>query len=156
MKPRNGDDAFESQVDKSRDCWIWTGFKLPSGYGIAKVKVDGKWRNAYVHRLTWQRVNGPIPPGLFVLHRCDNPSCVRPDHLFVGTAADNSRDMARKGRARPFVGAREKNPNAKLTDLEISEIRNALVRGVRQIDVAETFGISQTQVSRIARREQWG
>lgn len=146
---------FEDRVDKSGDCWEWTGCRLPSGYGLAKVKVNGKWRNAYAHRLAWEREHGKIPSGLFVLHRCDNPSCVNPNHLFVGTAKDNSRDMVKKGRNRPFHAAREENPNSKLTTEEIEEIRAAVARGNRQADVAEVFGIAQSHVSRIVRREQW-
>lgn len=151
----NRKSYFDDRVDTTGDCWVWTGSQLPSGYGLAKVKINGKWHTVYAHRFAWERERGPIPKGMFVLHRCDNPSCVNPKHLFLGTARDNSRDMVAKGRHRPFCAAREGNPNAKLTASEIEEIRAAVARGNRQVDVAEVFGVVQSHVSRIVRREQW-
>ena len=87
---------FWMQVHKSSGCWVWVGNRIPQGYGT--IGVGGKPVRA--HRYSWELHNGPIPDGLFVLHRCDNPPCVRPDHLFLGTALDNSRDCVDKGRHR--------------------------------------------------------
>jgi hypothetical protein len=81
---------FWSHVLESPACWIWTGNIGPNGYG--------RFGQRYAHRLSYEWMRGPIPEGMFVLHHCDNPPCVRPDHLFLGTAADNSHDMVRKGR----------------------------------------------------------
>ncbi len=81
-------------------CWEWTGATAYYGYG--KVGLDG--RTTRVHRAVYEAIFGPIPDGLFVLHRCDNPPCFRPDHLFLGTAGDNFHDMLAKGRANPFGG----------------------------------------------------
>ena len=78
-------------------CWEWTGYRHPMGHGMIG---DGR-RLVYTHRVSWEITNGPIPSGLLVCHHCDNPPCVRPSHLFVGTQADNVRDMWAKGRARP-------------------------------------------------------
>lgn len=97
------EDRFWAKVDKSGDCWVWTAsvFRERLGYGKFQTGSNrGESRVAYAHRVSWELHFGPIPNGLFVCHHCDNPPCVRPDHLFLGTAADNVRDMDRKGRDR--------------------------------------------------------
>lgn len=95
---RRADENFWPMVDKSGDCWIWTGGRQTNGYG----RVSYQGRRVPTHRLSWVLANGPIPDGLCVLHNCptgDNPLCCNPDHLFLGTKVDNMRDMAAKGRA---------------------------------------------------------
>lgn len=96
-------DRFWARVDKSGECWVWTGAALPAGYGRWK----GAHRLVYAHRFSWELANGPIPDGMLVCHRCDNPPCVRPDHLFLGTPTDNIRDMNAKGRGRAGDRRRE-------------------------------------------------
>lgn len=90
-------DRFWSKVQKTDGCWEWTGSRRPKGYGV--FAVNGARRES-AHRVAYALFIGPISAGFFVCHRCDNPRCVRPDHLFLGTQADNMRDMHAKGRHR--------------------------------------------------------
>ena len=87
-------EGFFRRVEKTDQCWLWLAGKNKDGYG--KVKIHG--RSLQAHRVSWEIHHGPIPAGLNVLHRCDNPACVNPAHLFVGTALDNNRDRDAKGR----------------------------------------------------------
>ena len=86
---------FWNYVNKTEGCWLWTGACASRGYGHLVIK---KPRYTTAHRLSWEIHNGPIPKGLWVLHHCDTPACVRPDHLFLGTRADNEHDRTMKGR----------------------------------------------------------
>jgi hypothetical protein len=88
------EQRFLQYVHKSEDCWIWTGHKNPQGYG--RINVGGKLMMAT--HISWEIFNGKIPERLYVLHHCDNPPCVRPDHLFLGTKKDNAQDALSKGR----------------------------------------------------------
>jgi len=85
---------FFEKINKTEKCWNWIAGKDKDGYG--KIKIDGKMVQA--HRASWVIHNGDIPNGMCVLHRCDNPSCVNPEHLFIGTRLDNARDRDVKGR----------------------------------------------------------
>jgi len=135
--PLSAETRFWNNVPQREDgCWLWNGRKDGKGYG--RLTVQGKQSGA--HRFAWEFAVGPIPDGLCVLHRCDIPLCVRPDHLFLGTKADNSRDMAAKGR----TGIRPK-----LSDSEAREVRERRDYGERGVDLAREFGISQQQVCNI-------
>lgn len=90
----NGYARFWDQVEKTPSCWLWKGWKLNSGYG--ETSVNGKRITA--HRLSYRLANGPIPKGKIIMHQCDQPLCVRPDHLFLGTDADNTADKIAKRR----------------------------------------------------------
>jgi HNH endonuclease len=145
-------------------CKVWIGPMRGNGYGC--WRVGGK--PFYAHRRAWELAHGPIPRGMSVLHRCDNPPCCEVTHLFLGTALDNSRDMWAKGRgfvppATPGV----LNPKVKLTAAQVAEIRAAMDaakrdghqrrrRGDRTAEnLATRFGISRVTVHMIARRFTW-
>ena len=137
---------FEDKVDAGPGggCHLWVAGRKASGYGTITVAR----RKVLAHRLSWELANGPIPDGMCVLHRCDNPPCVNPDHLFLGTHADNSRDRNEKGRQARGV----KNRHAKLTPDEVRAIR-ADTR--RQVDIARAYGVTPQAVHDIIRRKNW-
>ena len=90
-----------ADVEFPEQCWIWQASKLPFGYGLLVVGE----RRIPAHKIAWQEMHGPVPDGLCVLHQCDNPPCVNPSHMFLGTKAENNHDMKAKGRARgPWAG----------------------------------------------------
>lgn len=133
-------------------CWLWTGELDTKGYGA--VVYLGRRYGA--HRASWIVAKGEIPAGLCVLHKCDNPACVNPDHLFLGTKADNMADMIAKGRAihngpaKPRRG--EECSHAKVTAKDVIAIRAA---SGPQHNIARAYGISPQQVSRIKRGVRW-
>jgi hypothetical protein len=128
-------------------CWEWQGARSDTGYGSF---YDGR---AYsTHRYSWLIHFGPVPAGLAVLHHCDNRACVRPDHLWVGTKSENSRDMAAKGRERvPFLRG-ERHGEAKLTDAAVRDIRTSDQSGLA---LAARYGVSPSLVSLVRRRKAW-
>ena len=147
------ESRFWSRVHKTDNCWIWTAGRASFGYG--KMSVRGRSERA--HRIAWELHNGAIPHGKYVLHRCDNPACVRPDHLFLGTLRDNSQDMMEKGRAKFGGGIAtqgERNGRARLTAAAVREIR-AAYPATRQVDLAERYGVSQVAISHIVLRKSW-
>jgi hypothetical protein len=91
------DVRFWRKVDKSGDCWIWTGHRNRKGYGYVHMSHTRN-KSRLAHRVSWELIHGPITPDQFVLHSCDNPPCIRPEHLRIGTAADNSAEMVSKRR----------------------------------------------------------
>lgn len=139
-------ERFWSQVDKSGDCWIWTGLRFTSGYGRFT-------RRAYrTHRVAWELTNGPIPEGLYVCHQCDNPPCCNPAHLFLGSPADNMADMVAKGRQTRGVDA----PKARLTSPQVLVVKAAYESGhVSYDDLAEAFGVTKSSVYAIVKGKSW-
>jgi hypothetical protein len=141
------------KVEVSDDgCWIWTGFRNADGYGSAS---NGHSRTENVHRIIYRMCVGPTRPGDEVCHTCDNPPCVNPKHLFIGTHADNMRDAARKGRIKSRDSSGEKNPSAKLDTLKVKAIRERHASGERSIVLATEFGVSQATICRILRGATW-
>lgn len=136
-------------VDEHSGCWIWTRYKDQRGYGI--TSLNGKLMKA--HRLFYENLVSEIPPGAVVCHRCDNPSCVNPNHLFVGTQRDNILDCIRKGRARRRDQRGTKNHQAKLTESQVLEIRYS--ESGPQGQIAKRYGVTQTIISDIRRGVAW-
>lgn len=142
------EERFWSKVDKDSNilgingnmltpCWVFKGTLLKNGY--AQIKINKKKKSG--HRFVWELVNGPIPEGMCVLHKCDNRNCVRPDHLFLGTQKDNINDMFQKNRA---------NKAKKFNDQQFRQMINLYNSGIyTKKKIQEMYGISRTHFNRI-------
>ena len=148
-------DRFWSRVDKSGDCWVWTAATTNGGYGVIRdTGRNGKIIRA--HRLSWELHNGPIPAGIEVCHRCDNPPCVNPAHLFLGTHQDNVTDTVNKGRASGGGPRGSLHHQAKLTEAQVLDIRAVYAAGtVSQRQLAREYGVDRGTIRFIVRREHW-
>jgi hypothetical protein len=155
------------------ECWAWVACRTRFGHGL--FGVQGK--NVGAHRVSYELAYGPIPAALWVLHRCDNPWCVRPEHLFLGTALDNNRDRHEKGRYASgdrhparlhpekfgdphllpnYVAPRgESHGNAKLTDELVRTIRRLSAEGMGYATIAARINSSKSNVARVVRRQRW-
>lgn len=136
-------------VAASDECWEWNGCRSKQGYGLVNVAYSG----ISAHRLSWTIHFGPIPDGIWVLHRCDNPPCCNPAHLFLGTCQDNVDDKIAKGRQKSVDG--ELNPRSKLANTDILTIRRLRAQGESLKALAEQFNVSMTTISRAALRKAW-
>lgn len=149
-------DAFYSKVNKTESCWLWTG-GIFKGYGYGQFAVKRHPQKA--HRVSWVLNCGAIPEDKKVLHTCDNPLCVNPKHLFLGTQLDNARDMVNKGRNRytslPLLCG-EESPASKLNTKQVQAIRDLYATGeYSQRDLAKIFNVGQTTIGHILRYETW-
>lgn len=138
-------ESFWARVDKNRECWEWTGSRMPSGYG--RIAFNG--RQEYTHRLAYELTNGPIPDGMCVCHTCDNPPCCNPAHLWLGTMTDNIADRHAKGRtarhSRVFHGA------TKIPQSAVEEIRRLWSTGqYTKKEIGGLLGIPARTVCAIA------
>jgi len=142
-------EAFWSRVGMVEEdaCWPWTGSKTERGYGVY-APLPGVLLRA--HRVAYALHNGGIDDSMLVCHRCDNPSCCNPKHLFLGTGSDNMRDMVAKGRNKPISG--ERNPSAKLTT---EQVRAIYLDPRTNVEIAAAYGVAGSLASLIRRRKVW-
>lgn len=143
------EDRFMQRVRKTDSCWLWLGSKDRDGYPLFMAEINGE-RFRKGHRVSYAMFRGKVGNGILVCHTCDNPSCVNPDHLFLGTSDDNMKDKAAKGRSRVPQG--EKSPHAKLTQEQAQAI---LIDARPYIAIANEYGISATTVGSIKQRASW-
>jgi hypothetical protein len=137
-------------VDDATGCHIWTG---PAGGRPPRARFVLRQQSNYAYRVVWVIEKGPIPRGLFVCHRCDNPLCVNVEHLFLGTHADNMRDMASKGRTRtPIYESRAEHPSAKYPEELVATALAARASGSTYVDIGRDLGVDPTTVRYWARR----
>ena len=142
-------ERFWSKVNKAGECWLWTAKRDRSGYG--RFQTD-KSRSDIAPRVAWRLTCGEVLDGLFVLHRCDNPPCVRPDHLFLGTFEENMADMVAKGRS----PRGERNVAAKLTDAQVIEMRRLFDAGLATVpQLSAASGVGYNSVRRAVTRKGW-
>lgn len=144
------EERLWAKVIKTDTCWLWQGARSDFGHGYIAIGGRGDGRIG-VHHLSYTLHFGAVPDGLWVLHRCDIPNCVRPDHLFVGTRQDNIDDMVAKGR-----GARgAANGAAKLTESDVRLIRDLLEGGEGPTAIGRRFGVTDKVVRQIHRGQTW-
>lgn len=127
-------------------CWVWTAYVNPNGYGT--LFWEGK--KHFAHRISWEAVHGPISPGMFVCHTCDNRRCVNPNHLWLGTQADNVADMVVKGRRQMAKG--EESGRAVLSENDVRAIRRSKEN---QKTLAAVYGVGKNTIHCIVRGKSW-
>lgn len=140
-------------------CWLWTA-ATDKGYGQMTRRIGGRQRNFAAHRIAWELEHGPIGDGLWVLHRCDNPGCVRASHMFLGDQHDNMQDMISKGRGghRTHPESRprgEQNPQSKLTETIVRLARQRVAAGETMAALAREYGVSPTTMQHAVKGRNW-
>jgi predicted XRE-type DNA-binding protein len=149
FKRINKHGPIPQHAPKLGKCWVWTGCKQSDGYGTVRFNL----KNMVAHRLAYMLCVGSID-GTQILHKCDNPACCRPSHLFPGTHSDNMQDMWNKNRHTRPIGRR--NNHAKLKESQVLEIRDRFSKGkISQTKLAKEFGITQANASAIIRGQTW-
>ena len=146
-------ERFIAKVNKTNFCWLWTGAKYRFGYGHFRRKINNKWMMYKTHRYSYEHFYGPVPEGLLVLHKCDNPACVNPEHLYAGTHQQNIQDQILRGRK--SFGRNKKHVWLNLE--KANEFRQYAKDnpGMKQNQMAQNLGTSVAQLSRILNNKIW-
>lgn len=146
------EERFWSKVAKSDGCWEWTAARLTRESGQSSYGIIG-WngRSHPAHRIAWMLTNGPIPEGMWVLHHCDNQGCVRPDHLYIGTHRDNTRDAVRRHR----MASGERAWNARLREVDVRAIRALAAADFATEHIGAIFGVTGRNVRHILEGRNW-
>ena len=145
-------ERFWNKVDTSGRCWEWTG--ATNGVGYGRISIEGK--SILTHRFSYSLVYGPVPDGMLVCHHCDNPGCVKPSHLFIGTQSDNLKDAFGKGRLTPPCIRGEAHVSSKLVENDVHEIRRLYATGrVTQAVLGKMWRISEVMAGKIVNRRKW-
>lgn len=154
MSPSNLPIGFRNKVQLGVGdaCWEWIAGKNPDGYGIVNHAAYGE---QLAHRVVYKTCIASIPKGLIVMRKCDNPGCVNPAHLLLGTRGQNNADRAAKGRNNSDLRLGEANGRAKLTDADVAQIRELRHAGTILRVLAAQFSISIAQVHRITNNQSW-
>lgn len=145
-------DRFWSKVIKTKSCWNWIG-TIQRGYGIFYIDAKNPVR---AHRYSYELNIGEIPKGLLVCHKCDNPRCINPKHLFIGTIADNNLDCKNKGRLiRPPNQTGSNHSQHILTEKDVLNIRDAYKNGFKQKDLAILYGVAKNTIHKVCKYKTW-
>lgn len=144
---------FWSRVNRTESCWEWSSSKDAKGYG--RIRLPGRRAHFRAHRIAFFLSTGVDPRDLLVCHTCDNPSCVRPDHLFLGTIADNVSDMMAKGRNTPTGISGAQNPSAVLSESDVRAIVALILGGKTNTEIAKQYGVSGAMISCIRLGKAW-
>jgi hypothetical protein len=141
------EERFWEKVDirGEDECWEWLASLNQDGYG--------SFRSTLAHIVSWKLANGEIEKGLYVCHKCDNPACVNPKHLFLGTQNDNMKDMVAKGRGSDKHG--ENNPKAKLSESDVYDIYRLHNAGFKKSEIAKKYKVSETAISYVLSGKSW-
>lgn len=149
-------ERFNAKVmpEPNTGCWLWFGQFDKDGYGLLKTGSKDKWNNERAHRVSYRINIGPIPEGYFICHKCDNPACVNPDHLFAGNHIDNVTDMISKGRK--VVAKGSKANKSDLTEMDVLQIRSQYANGnTSYAKLSKKYGVCARMIGAIVNRENW-
>ncbi len=149
-------ERFWKKVRKTDTCWLWIGAHGPSGHGVISSGGGKHQKHLRATAVSWEIANGPVPDGFDICHHCDNPPCVNPAHLFLGTALDNMRDCIKKGRFK-FLKPRpgETNNNVKLTWPIVRDIRAAYAAGENLSDLSRHYLVARSTLREIVTGRCW-